>query len=163
MFAHAKAAGLVVGLLVLLVAAHEIGEADAQQLGQYNRVAGSGFPVHPRDMVQIYGTASLEPLAEQVVYTVPTDRWLVIVPCTNMNGLPRVGIGVYRAEVFERSSGTDTKRATGGDNTPSSFGPAASDGLGWAFAPGSQLVLKSINPSVAETVFWNMFGYLTTL
>jgi len=161
MLAHAKKAGLVAALLVVAVVAHEIGEA--QQLGPYNRVAGPGFAVHPRDMVQIYGTATLNPQAEQVVYTVPTDRWLVIVPNTNMNSLPRVGIGVYRAVVFERSSGTDTERATGGENTPSSFGPASTDGIGWSFSPGSQLVLKNLNQSGAETAYWNMFGYLTTL
>jgi len=161
MFAHAKAAGLVVVLLVLLVAAHEIGEADAQQLGPYNRVAGSGFPVHPRDMVQLLGSATIPGNSEIVLYSVPTDRWLVVVPKDGM----QFGVGTSTAAVvYERFNGSDTKRAdvTGGGTNPMLSGPYESDGLGWAFQPGSQIILRSAGSSNSD-LSWSLFGYLTTL
>ena len=68
------------------------------------------------------------------------------------------------ASIYERSSGTDTKKA----DVPALFasqsvGPANCSGLGWTFEPGTQVILKVFGGTTTIDANWSIFGYLTTL
>lgn len=155
------AASLALAVLALL--------AGGQQLGSTQRLGGpfsaitpflpQGFPVHPRDMVQLYGQADIPVGGEVVLYSVPTDKWLVVVARSNAwfsNEAP--------VTLLERFGGVDTERSrTGSTGNVLNSGPGAADGLGWVFQPGSVVVISNHHQSNSADVAWSLIGYLAPL
>jgi hypothetical protein len=133
---------------------------------------GLGYP-HPSDMVH-FTSATLPPGdlvvsipvgGEHEVFTVPSDRWLVLLP-TSANGSSKVafqdqGGGGY-AWLFEDLNGSYTPKANGGGSGSGGAGPSGW-AVGWTFRPGSRVVLKNIGTGGASSVAYNFFGYLTGL
>ena len=80
---------------------------------------------------------------EEVLYTVPKGKWLVVTHAHT--GGARGGV-----RVLERSEDADTSIPT----TESSWVP------GWVVQPGTQLVGAS--SEVCDGCYWRVLGYLTS-
>jgi len=163
-----RTAALVVGVALAVFAFLATTQQAATAQAAPALTARYGYPPHPRDMVQIYGEQHISAGGEHLIYTVPSDRWLVVVP--KFDGDHYSSVGVYShstdGRVVERFGGTDSEKAHTIINTwerPQRQGPSRSDGIGWTFKPGSQILIRNVNPSSNDTFRWSIFGYLTPL
>jgi len=159
----ALAIGAAVAVLAIFAAGQQVVVAQGNPL---SRATGSGFAVLPRDQVNLYGDASIPDNGEFVLYIVPSDRVLVILPSSN-GYVPLKDHTSLAGEIdlVERLNGRDTTKARvlgQSGVSPAYLGPAPSDGIGWKFRPGSLVVLKN-QPGSLRQCSWSIFGYLTPL
>ncbi len=141
--------GLAIGACALLAMSQSALSVNVKQM---QSLAGGGKPP-PASMVTIdcgdFGAGpsgvTFAPLQSLVVYTVPTDRWLVL---TFGGSQPVLDI---------------REDSTSGSTTKASW--AAGIGVGehktpLSFAPGSQVVLVNPSAQVTVTTLFHLEGYL---
>jgi hypothetical protein len=134
--------------------------------------AASWWPPHPEDQVHLFTESQVAANSDYLVYEVPFDRWLVVVPQAKavfpMDGslaAPSMGIESSTAlPIFEDLNGDFVELgrcAKYWANAGYESGAPASPGpLGWVLAPGSRLVIRNSNPSQTSYVKVDLFGYL---
>jgi len=153
-------ATLVVGVLLG-------GYLAAPAGGQIAQAPGYQFPVeslppHPSQIVNLDGAPDI--LFSSVghnVYTVPNDHWLVVtdVMCRSSKMFPRL---------IERFGGVDTTVISEHflDGYPTDLTTRFTNdhgrhsAVGWAFRPGSTVVIRMISATGSSTVPYNITGYL---
>jgi len=119
------------------------------------------FPTHPRNMVQLTGQHSFLSGAVEVLYTVPLDRWLVIVP--THDGSAGIAAEVPAGLILQERLNGETQRKTSSLLLDPSIlipvsGPDSANALGWTFRPGSQVELFNVS-KLNQMAKWSVFGY----
>ncbi len=164
---------LLVGVGLALLGLVAMGQAPV------SRAPGTGYaaasPIHgvwnphPRDMVQFYppgvsptggpnSSVTIPVNGEHEVFTVPTDRWLVILP----TGPGDLGLSGGGAVLYEDRGGQLIEKGWWVATGIASRGPGGSI-VGWTFSPGSRVIIRCYDPSFAISVQYNFFGYTTGL
>jgi hypothetical protein len=167
----------LVGIAAALVCVVAMGQVSVSRATTPTAAIAPGYGIgnpHPRDMVRFTSTTAINvssvPIpadSEYEVYTVPQDRWLVVLPNQGLGnaGCPfdDGGAGTTIA-LYEDLNGAYTLQAIEGSNLAgvASYGPSGW-ATGWTFRPGSRVVLKNVGISNEAGARFNFFGYLTGL
>lgn len=173
---HSKSA--LLGAAVALASIVAMGQVSVSRATTPTAAIMPGYGIanpHPRDMVRLTSTTSpasaivnIPADGETEIYSVPQDRWLVLLPSIDNWGIATCPFddqgGPTTIALFEDLNGLYTLQALEGGNQAglASAGPVGW-ACGWTFRPGSRVVLKNVGTSTIANARYNFFGYLTGL
>lgn len=141
-------AAVAVGVLALVLLMQSQSGPVQQYLGPRH------WPPFPEEMVNVLNVSVVPPGGTGVLYSVPTDQWLVVTA---------VGGQVFNSNVdlCEDLGGVLTVKVGTVNLHTVPVVPVDGQGpIGWAFRPGSNVVLRNPGPQAAGINGFTMLGYL---
>lgn len=175
---------LVAAVVAAATIAFAVNLISPQSAGQFTATAqpiGGWWPPHPRDQIQISGEQVIPGVAggaTLTLYTVPLDKWLVIVPGWTQIGTSSGTLGLAYGVVEVGGNGQwvldELKQAvyTTKHQIPTTgiipeqpmrmAPPSPQFSMGLRFSPGSLVVIRDLTDNGGH-VAYNLHGFLAPL